>query len=220
VAPDGSEYPTVEFDIILPVKDDFLRDNIRHAMTLGLPEVDDRDWRLNIVANGPSAGGVKFDGVSMALNGAIRLFPPDSPPTFWCVSDPQELVADFLPDDPPRETTYLVASKCHRSVFEKLKDRTVKVWHLSDIEDDVEGMPGMDRRVPCATSVTLTALILAQRIGVRRIDVWGWDCAFGDDGSHHAGMGEMGITATTVDVRVGGEGWGKEFKTTPTWAWS
>ncbi len=223
MAPDGSAIPEdghVEFDVILPTTDDALKANVKHSRSLGLPEVDDRVSHLNIVANGPSARGVRFKGQSMALNGALSLF-TENAPDFWCASDPQELVADFLDPtkpggvEPPESTIYLVASKCHPAVFERLKGRKVYVWHIDDV--DAEDNPGV-RLIPCAPSITLTAMILAQRMGARSLDVWGWDCAFADDGAHHAGTGEMGSTASTVTVRVGTGDWGKEFKTTPTWA--
>lgn len=229
MARDGALIPgqTVEFEQILPCSDDFIRENIRHSLSLGLPEIDTSEQRITIVANGPSARGRDYVGTTMALNGAIRL--PcfkDVGPTYWCVADPQApdpsrpewiVPADFLPDDPPKDTIYLVASKCHRSVFDKLKDRDVRLWHLDDIEwgDLAKGL----RLVPCASSVTITAICLAQRLGYRFIDTWGWDCSFGEDGSHHAAMGELGVTPEQVTVRVGAETWGEHFRTTPTWGY-
>ena len=194
----------VQFELVLPVTDDTLLRQVAHSRSLGIPEADDRIMHLNIVANGPSARGATFHGETMALNGAINLFPEDNPPSFWCVSDPQALVADFL-KRPSHATKFLVASKCHADVFERLRGFDVRLWHVGDVE--IEGV----RSVPCATSVTLTALLLAQRMGYRSIDVWGWDCAFGEDGTHHAADGEMGSTASVIDLRVGPEEWGKEF---------
>jgi hypothetical protein len=119
-------------------------------------------------------------------------------------------VADFI-DNPSKRTTILEASKCNPGVFEKLKGHDVRLWNLSDVEFT------KGRVVPCATSVTLTALLLAQRLGARRIDVWGWDCCFAEDGAHHAAGSEMNPANHTIDVRVGPEIGGKEFKSTPTW---
>jgi hypothetical protein len=220
----------VEFELVLPTTDEFLLENVAWTRAQGLKGADSRKMHLNVIANGPSAGGANFNGMSMALNGAINLFPKGKPPTFWCVSDPQapkpgvNMPVDFLKGKLPRKTTYYVASKCHRSVFERLnigqpwwkfwrRPYNVQTWHISDTEH-AEG----ERVIPCATSVTLTALILAQRLGFRTVDVWGWDCCFGENGAHHAAYSELGSTAQTVDVRVGGDDWGKHFKTTPTWA--
>lgn len=210
--PDEFTGKPIEFELILPVTDDTLRANVAHSRTLGIPEADDRAQHLTLVANGPSAAGAELgNGMTMALNGALNLFPDDNPPDFWCVSDPQALVADFI-KRPSHATTFLVASKCHPAVFERLRGFDVRLWHLTDVD-----IPGV-RSVPCATSVTLTALILAQRLGFRSIDVWGWDCCFGEDGRHHAGDGEMGVTAGVIDIRVGPEEMDARFRTTPTWA--
>ena len=187
----------VAFDIVVPTTNAALNENVRHALTLGLPEADNRLAPLTIVANGPSARGLKFEGPTMALNGAINL--PvfrRTGPDMWVACDPQKLVAGFI-KRPKKNTTYLVASKCHASVFKKLKAADVRLWHLSDVEF-VSG-----RVVPCATSVTLTSLLLAQRLGARRIDVWGWDCCFADDGAHHAAGSELNPNNHTIDVRVG-----------------
>lgn len=199
----------VEFALRLPATDAQLRANVEHALSLGLPEADERDMPLNIVANGPSARGAAFDGPTMALNGAINLFAPGSPPDLWCAQDPQALVADFL-KRPETGTTYLVASKCHPAVFERLQGFDVKLWHLSDVE-----MPR--RRVPCATSITLTALMLAQRLGFRKIDVWGWDCCFASDGSHHAAEGQLGATPEPVEIELVTKAGNLAFTTTSTW---
>lgn len=201
----------VEFEIVLPTTSNALRYNVRHALTLGLPEADNRMAHLNIVANGPSARGLKFKGATLAINGAINLpaFVRKAP-DMWIACDPQELVADFI-KTPSKKTTFLVASKCHPKVFERLAGHDVRLWHLSDVEFT------KGRVVPCATSVTLTALLLAQRLGARSIDVWGWDCCFADDGAHHAATGEINLNASVIDVRVGPEDGGVEFKTTPTW---
>lgn len=201
----------IAFDIVVPTTNAALNENVRHALTLGLPEADNRLAPLNIVANGPSARGLKFKGSTLAINGALNL--PcfaKKPPDMWIACDPQELVADFIVS-PSRKTTFLVASKCHPAVFERLKGFDIRLWHLSDVEFT------KGRVVPCATSVTLTALLLAQRLGARNIDVYGWDCCFAEDGAHHAAGSDLNPNNAKIDVRVGPEEWGKEFKSTPTW---
>lgn len=187
----------VEFDIVLPTTNNVLGENVRHALTLGLPEADNRVSHINLVANGPSARGLKFKGPTLAINGALNLpVFAKKPPDMWIACDPQELVADFV-KKPSKKTTFLVASKCHPAVFERLKSFDVRLWHLSDVKFD------KGRVVPCATSVTLTALLLAQRLGARSIDVWGWDCCLGDDGAHHAAGSELNPANGIIDVRVG-----------------
>lgn len=197
----------VEFQIRTPIADDIVKRQIKHSRSLGLPEMDGAERsRINIVANGPGARGVRFEGPTLAINGAISLFSRDNPPTMWAACDPQALVADFLTDPSPK-TTFLVASKCHLSVFERLEGYDVRLWHIND-----QPIPGV-RAVPCAVSVTLCAMILMHRLGYRRLDIWGWNCAFADDGSHHAGpSGEAKWDRIEVDVG------GKVFNTSTSWA--
>lgn len=218
---DGSP---IEFAISTPSNPETIRGQIAHALTLGLPEADASRKQLHLIANGPSARGYDFDALAQghhspevlvdtwALNGALRLFTDRSAaPTAWLACDPQALVGDFLSGALPVETTYLVASKCHPLVFDLLKDRKVQLWHVND-----QPAPGK-RQVPCAVSVTISALLLAQRLGYRRIDVWGWDLCFGADGAHHAATGDLGI-GEQVDIDVGEGADTMRFRSHPTWA--
>lgn len=195
------------FDVLTPLTKPIIEGHIRHALSLGLPEADaDEMPTLNIVANGPSARGQTFTGPAMALNGAINLFPKEAPPRMWACCDPQECVADFLKDPSP-DTTYIVASKCHPTVFKRLEGFDVRLWHINDHD-----IPGV-RRVPCAVSVTLCAMMLAQRLGWRRLNVYGWDACFGTDGAHHASGEGAPPMPDTVDIEVGP----RHFTTTATW---
>lgn len=220
-------YPVVKFDILTPCNGDQVAQNIAHARSLGLPEFDDQDLKiLHIVANGPSAK--LFDpttpGPTLAVNGAGKLFNPDQPPTYWAVCDPQALVADFF-KDPPLHTIYLVASKCDPLVFEMLKGRDVRLWHIDDHPSTKSGC----RAVSVASSVTLCVLTLMQRFGFRHFETWGWDACFYDT-EHHAGQHVTDFPENTVDLCVGaiaitddatGEtkyDGGRWFRTTSTWA--
>lgn len=196
----------IAFQAITPLTDTIIKSHIRHSLTLGLPEVDGGDLpAINIVANGPSARGAVFPGMTMALNGAINLF-RESPPTIWAGCDPQAALADFLVS-PSRDTTYFVASKCHPDVFKALEGFDVRLWHISDQE-----VPNV-RTVPCAVSVTLCAMMLMHRLGYRKLDIWGWDCSYGLNGEHHAAESvEPG--ADKIDILVGD----RTFKTNHTWA--
>lgn len=197
----------IEFDVHTPLTKLIIAGHIAHALSLGLPEADgDELSTLNIIANGPSARGQTFVGPCMALNGAINLFPEDDPPFMWACCDPQELVADFLKNPSPK-TTYIVASKCHPAVFERLAGLDVRLWHINDHD-----IPGV-RRVPCAVSITLCAMMLAQRLGWRRLNIYGWDACFSDDGAHHGSGEGHAPMPETVDIEVGE----RHFTTCATW---
>lgn len=195
----------VVFDLSFPVEDEAIRQQVAAALALGLPEADAAAIEtLRVIANGPSALGAPLDGPTMAVNGAIRLFTAKGlAPTFWACCDPQALVADFL-DIVPDETVYLVASKCHPAVFDRLKGRDVRLWHIEDV-------PGR-RNVPTASTVTLCAIALMRRLGWRRFETWGWDACF-LDGMDHASAQPIG-KINLVTVTIGD----KAFHTTPAWA--
>lgn len=207
------------FNYETPVAADIMRRHIAENIGRDLPDVLIRR-RAHVLANGPSLASY-FDNpdpsnVTVAVNGALgycleRGLIPD----YWLACDPQAKVADFLPDNPPLATTYLVASKCHPSVFEKLDGRYVQLWHLSDQE--AEGR----LRVPCSCTVTASAPWLLWRMGFTDQEYWGWDGCF-VDGQHHAGAGETNGERLTVNVggTVGEDGviGGRNYETTRSWA--
>lgn len=208
-----SEGAGVIFDTHFPIDDGAIRRQIEHAMSLGLPEADARDLpRLTIIANGPTA--LEWPGwdmstgeTTLALNGALRLFVENGKaPDMWAACDPQGLVADFL-TDAPESTTYYVASKCHPRVFEALRDRDVRLWHVKEPATP----PGL-RTCPTASSITATALMLFRQLGWRRFETWGWDACF-IDGMDHASSQPM----APIDLKLVmlGE---KGFHTIPAWA--
>ncbi len=210
----------IEFAYVLPAGEDECRQNIDNSLSRYLPDAVRRQ-RLVIIANGPTARNVdlrKIKAPTLALNGSIKLFMEQGVvPTYWAVCDPQELVAGFLPDVPPIETTYFVASKCHAAVFEKLKERKVKLWHISDHRAN-----GRWHIAP-SSSVTITACWLMTRLGFTDFEFWGWDGCF-MDGKHHASNNDDWSAIPIISLNYGGKieddeviG-GRTFSTTNTWA--
>lgn len=210
------------FDAILPLDDTSCLAHIAHSNTLGLQDALPRRCTLTVVANGPSALDVDMASIktlTLAVNGSIKLFTDKGlAPTYWAACDPQELLADMLPDNPPRDTVYFVASKCHPAVFEKLRGRDVRLWHLMDYP-----APGR-LRMALASSVTLSVTWLMYKLGFTDFEYYGWDgCFMG--GRHHAsddsvwGSGEaplnMGYGGAIIDGEYVG---GRIFPTTVSWA--
>lgn len=212
-----------------PAGAEAIKAQVSDATARGLPQVLPVRRKLTIIANGPSARGVDVALIrpTLAVNGALKLFLDQGlAPDYWAVCDPQELVADFLPDDPPMETVYLVASKCHPKVFDKLKGRKVFIWHVGIA--DGPPVPGMIR-IPSSSSITVTATWLMFRMGYADFEYHGWDGCF-MDGRHHAtdnsdwsgvrvtGFNFGGVEVDDPDVKGGRmvEG-GRNFPTTRTW---
>lgn len=207
------------FDIQVPLSDETCQRHIAETLARGLPEAVARR-HLTVIANGPSARDVDLNNIAfetLALNGAIMLFAEQGlAPTYWACCDPQEVVASLLPSNPPERTIYFVASKCHPAVFEKLKGRDVRVWHIADHPADGR------QRVALCSSVTLSATWLMTRLGFTDFDYYGWDGCF-IDGRDHAANGNPDMVPT-VHINYGGkvEGGevigGRTFATSRTWA--
>lgn len=207
------------FDIQVPASNDVCRHQIASSLRRGLPEAVSRR-PLIVVANGPSARGIDLRSLkhpTLALNGAIRLFLEQGlEPTYWACCDTQALVADFLPEHPPTKTAYFVASKCHPSVFDKLRGRDVLLWHVAD--HPAEGR----QRIALCSSVTLSASWLMVSQGFTDFEYYGWDGCFMDGRNHaahnnptHAPELHINYGGKVVDGEVIG---GRTFDTTKTWA--
>jgi hypothetical protein len=192
----------IEFQVNTPLDEPTIRRHIEASRGRGYPEALGEPQALRIIAGGPSALQAPLDGPTLALNGALRRFTSQGlAPTYYACCDPQEMVADFL-KDAPESTIYFIASKCHPAVFDALKDRDVRLWHLDDY------VPG---GVSSAPSITLVALNLFAQLGWRAYDIWGWDACY-KDGKHHAF--DQGHNADDRTLEVGD----RIFKTTTTWA--
>ena len=210
----------VGFQAILPCSDEICLGQIAQTEKLGLPDALTRN-SLAIIANGPSARGLDlrtFEGHTMALNGSIQLFLEQGLcPTYWACCDPQEQVADMLPENPPYNTTFLVASKCHPRVFHKLRNNDVLVWHIKDYP--AEGR----HRISLCSSITLSATWLMYRMGFTDFEYWGWDGCF-MEGKHHASQDNDWSTKPILYMNYGGKVennevvGGRTFTTTRTWA--
>jgi hypothetical protein len=210
----------INFDVKTPLDGETLVRNVKHALSLRLPELRDMEYAfhgaLKVIANGPSARHADLSGKTAAINGALKLFTDKGlAPTYWVACDPQALVADFLDSSkpngcvPPEETIYLIASKCDASVFEALKDRNVVVWHVHDTDTDELTKPY--GHVSRAVSVTICGFEVFARLGWRTFDVWGWDGCVLDGQEHAVAQANMGehIEIEHLDVT---------YITRPCWA--
>lgn len=88
------------------------------------------------------------------------------------------------------ECRYLLASQVHPKVYRALEGYDVHIWHAGAESDEERRI--LDRRylkrwvnVPGGTSVGTRAIGMAYVLGIRRLDVYGFDCCY-RKGSHHA----------------------------------
>lgn len=209
-----NEGPEIHFNVSTPLDDEAIIAHVAHALSLGLTEAAPTHFprsqpHLKVIASGPSARKAPLDGATLAVNGGLKLFADaGKTPTYWAGCDPQAHLADFL-RDPPRNTIYLLASKCHPDVFEALKHRKVVLWHIDDpcVWDLIEHR----NPIMTACSITLTSFGLMRMLGYETFETWGWDGCY-MDGLHHAN--DQIHVGNNVEIVVGD----KTFQTTTNWA--
>ncbi len=210
----------IDFAYLLPVGDETCRQQVAGNIARNLPDAFIRR-KLTVFADGPSAKDAdiwKCNEPILAVNRALNLFTDKGAwPTYWAACDPQEVVADFLPERPPQETIYYVASNCHPSVFQKLKNNQVRLWHVTGYAPDTKP------RISQACSVTISASWLMHRLGFTDFEYWGWDGCF-IDGKHHASNEANWDNVPVLNLNYGGKFEGNEviggrtFNTTRSWA--
>jgi hypothetical protein len=221
----GDSGRVVQFELRTPLDGATIRAHIQAALSRGLDEVEisaPRDERLTIVANGPSSLQAPMMGApvespiespTLAINNALRLFVDRGiAPDYWMASDPQACVADYL-HDAPRDTVYLVASKCHPAVFDALRDRRVVLWHCAE-PGTLDLLTGR-LVIQSSITVTLCALNLMPVLGYQRLATWGWDGCYLDERDHAASQPHHRDRSRDINIQVGP---GQQFTTTTSWA--
>lgn len=178
---------------------------LAHSVRQGHPQLRQEQVKpeeVAIVGGGPSLDGtldelrdLHFAGARVvALNGALRwLVDRNIRPSAAVVLDAREASARFLEPDVPR-CVYYVASQCHPSAWEVVRDRQrVVIWHaVSEQQDDAE-RDMLDRYygrkrwvgVVGGTTVATRAVTLLRISGYVRLHLFGVDCCW-MGGAHHA----------------------------------
>jgi hypothetical protein len=199
--------PVAAFELFisgnLPVSDEDVQRNHKHARGLGLPSY--RDFkatrpRLAVVGGGPSikrrVDEIKaFDGDIWAINGAWG----------WCRA--HDICATFISADPHPivakwangATRALLEAHCDPSAFAVLKDADVAVF-------DAGLEPGMIR---AASSTASSTPHLAVRMGYREVTLYGCDSSYQLNATTHAFQHEQRADELLVVCD------GKEYLTAP-----
>lgn len=96
-------------------------------------------------------------------------------PTFHTEVDPRPHKVHCI-GTPHKDVEYLIASACHRSVFEHLKGFNVKLWHIFDgAEEGLRVLPHGEWALTGGCGCGLRALVLARFLGFREQHVFGMD---------------------------------------------
>lgn len=182
----------------------------------------------SIVGAGPTIKHTHKElvGDVIAINSAISyLLDQGIVPKFGLLWDGTEIVEKFARPHP--DITYLVASRCHPKVFEKLKDCKVVVWHAAGDHDILEVMSRPEvfeklkipQPVIAGGSAGVTRTIyVASVLGYTDIHLFGADSCYSHDGETHV-RGSV-VPEKDIMVSLGDNSEGAPaiwFRTTPEW---
>lgn len=125
-------------------------------------------------------------------------------PTYQAMMDPRERTAPYIDPVHP-DVTYLIASQCHKAVFDRLKNnRKTFIWHVeSSAQERLILEAALDKFVHIRTGCTIGmgALSVAKVLGHSNLHLYGYDgCFIGD--RHHAH--DEAYTKHKATVMVGG----------------
>ena len=169
-----------------------VRANIQGALGRGLPELtpfEFHDREMSVVGGGPSLEDT-WDTITGSWIACVNraheyLIERGVVPHFCGLLDPQPILADQI--TPHEDVTYLVASMCDPSVFDKLKGHRVKLWHAGQGEHIpiTDLLPDGSVVHAGGSTVALRMVELGHFLGFRRFHFYGMDSSFRGD-KHHA----------------------------------
>ena len=189
------------------------------------PHIGAYSGTVSLVGSGPSVKDTYKDlqGDVIAINGAIGfLLDKGIVPKWAMLWDAADIVERFAV--PHSEITYLVASRCHPKVFDRLRDCKIVVWHASGDLNIVELMnrPEVIAKQPCeeplingGTAGVTRCMLLATTLGYRDIHIFGGDSSYAEDGSTHVAGGSL-VPEKNVIISLG-DNPPSYFRTTPEW---
>lgn len=165
--------------------------NMRHALSLGLREVDGcrpHAHTLSIAGGGPSLADTygQMSGMVAAINGSCGfLIGKGVIPHLCGVLDAGAHMPDVIVAD--KRVRYYVASICDPGVFAKLKDCDVRLWHPSSVTGG-QGLLELRHRswitIAGGSTMGLRWMNLGYVLGFRTFHLHGLDSSFGPEGTH------------------------------------
>lgn len=183
-------------------------ENARSSLSRGLPQLKlcrPHPTTLCVAAGGPSLADTYKDmsGYIAAVNGSLAfLMDRGVLPDACAVLDPGPQMADIVAAD--RRVRYLIASICDPSLFDKLKDCHLTIWHPS-------GQPGLrdllDELQPDwlmiggGSTMGVRWLDLGYVCGFRKFHLHGLDSSFRDGATHAYADPTKGRARLTIGGR-------------------
>ncbi len=204
-----------------------MNSNFYATLDRGYTPINELLWKhsgpVSLVGAGPSLEDTytSLKGDVIAINSAIGfLLEKDIVPKFAMLWDCAEVVEKFA--IPHHDITYLVASRCHPKVFERLKDCKVYVWHAAGdynirdifLKPEVIAKQKFSEPLINGGSAGITrGIYLSNNLGYNTIHIFGGDSSYRDDKTH-----VRGSVVPEKDIMVSiGQDPAILFRTTPEW---
>jgi hypothetical protein len=193
--------------------------NIDYCLTLGLPEIfltPEHAGELNIVGGAPSLN-TQLDKLKIekspiwAVNGSVNhLINNNIIPKAMVILESNLIAAGMIPDV---NIQFHVASQCDKSVFDKLKNKKVKVWHALVEAGENELLREKSPNsflIGGGCSTVLRCINLGYVMGYRTFNLYGFDCSISEK-QHHAYEQKFDDDRQLIDIRYNG----KDYLTNP-----
>jgi hypothetical protein len=168
--------------------DEAMLAHVRSALGRGLPMPQlcrPHGRTLSVAGGGPSLAETypKLDGVIVTANAGLGFLLSKGIIPWACgLLDARPHIADLI--EPHPDVFYFVASTCHPSVFDKLKDCKVILWHPSGLPGISETLPRGTPMIAGGTTMGMRWLNLAHYMGFRKFEMHGLDSSYRGDKTH------------------------------------
>lgn len=177
------------------------------------PNYDKRTEPIAVVCYGPSLNDtweqIKNFKYIITCSGAHKfLIEKGIIPTWHCEVDPREHKVKLI-GTPHKDVEYLIASTCHKAVFDHLEGFSIKLWHVfANEEEALRILPPNEWALTGGSSVGLRAMTIARFLGFTDLHIFGMDGNSGKSGKHASEHPNQpkDFVITTYN--------GKEFETT------
>ena len=186
--------------------DDVIQANLDATLKMDYRPIEVRDVDLgpvSIVGAGPSLAWTykQLVGDVVACNSAHDyLISKGVIPKYALVWDAHPIMQGIL--TPHKDVTYLLASRCHPSLFEKLKNYEVRVWHAiggDEIEKRLISSKRSEHLIPGGSASAMRAPYVAGAMGYQKeMHFFGIDSCYSDDEETHVN----GSLTSQVRVRI------------------
>jgi len=194
--------------------DETLFQNMENAVARGYPQVlrqeSPKNGMITLVASGPSVAGqldVIREMAKTSLVVAIKdahdwLIDNGVVPDYALAIDPQEHRISFY--KPNHGVEYMIASQCHKAMFDNLEGHKVTIWHPYVMKD--QDRPKNSLLIGGGTTSGLRAISLFYVLGWRHFALFGFDSCLDGDKLRVNGSGlKEGDQITEIRIDQEGE---------------